>query len=130
MTETTDQTPEERDRLLALGKDGIVICIDMSTEEGRLALTNLSEISEDVQTALAAFGDKAPDGFLLALYIPAAISGRMIVGISAREYIQESIKMFHDRASELGNTFSFAIIPSDQSLAAMVAELNATEGSA
>jgi hypothetical protein len=128
MTES-DQTVEERDRLLDLGKDGVIMCIDMSVTTGKAAVTDLAKISDEVKTALARFGDKVPDGFLLALYIP-DVSERMIVGISARIHIIQSIKIFYDRALEFGNAFSFAIIPPSETIEAIIADLTKTVGSA
>jgi nitrogen regulatory protein PII-like uncharacterized protein len=104
------------------------MCIDMGTAEGRDTLVDLAKISEDVRTALTIFGEKVPDGFFLALHLTGV--PRMVVGICAREDIRKSIKLFHDRSLELGNTFSIAIIPPDYAIAAMVAEITATAGSA
>jgi len=128
MTES-DQTVEERDRLLDLGKDGVIMCIDMSVITGKAAVTDLAKISDEVKTALARFGEKAPDGFLLALYIP-DVSERMIVGISARIHIKQSINIFYHRALDFGSAFSFAIMPPSQEIEMIIADLTETTGSA
>jgi hypothetical protein len=124
---TNPQTAEERERLLDLGKDGIVICIDLNTDEGQAAVTDLSSMHDTIQATLAT-ADKS-DGFLLALYL-IADPFKLIVEISPRDQIRQAIKVFADRAFGLGNLFSFAIIPPDQTLGEMVAELTITKGSA
>jgi hypothetical protein len=124
MTDRT-QTEAERERLLDLGHDGIMMCIDMATEEGRSTFIDLSKLSEDIQKASTLI-DKTPDGYLLALHINGWEG--MIVKIITRENIKSSIKLFHDQALKFGNVFSFAIIPQDYTIADMIGEFANTEG--
>lgn len=123
-----NQTPEERDRLLDLGKDGIVMCIDLDATAGREAVAGLARLSEEVRGVLTVFGEELPDGFLLALYI--IRSQQMVVTISTRAEIRQTITLFHDRALQLGNTFSFVIIPANQTILNIVADLTMSGGAA
>ena len=45
------QTTEEQERILDLGKDGMVICMDLNTEEGRNAATDMAHMSAEVRAA-------------------------------------------------------------------------------
>jgi hypothetical protein len=121
------QTPDERSRLVEIGADGQIFCLDLSSGAGQKAADDLMRLMPDVAAPVR---DRPNNQVYLLVMVPTSEQRAVLTQITDLAGLPETIKTINKRSKEYGELFSVVIVPASVTIAAMFGDMIETTGTA
>ena len=120
------QSQEEKDRLLELGEDGRIFCLDLSHNDGQTIALALAHDFPEVATELR---NRSNNRLYLLVLIAASRPKPIVMLVDPHDLVDAMTNLYH-QSREYGNAFAVISAPKHTKISDLIAELQQTQGNA